>query len=121
MATHPKSRSLESPYVKSSPPGRLTKHSQLYHWTGWKNRHWPADIVRPGQAVYGFDNGDRLLKVLFRITHGGSFTYQSKHEFARQSSGSPVGRQIVLILTGNESLEPVEAISTLGSLSGLSS
>ncbi|MFO0598685.1 MAG: HNH endonuclease [Myxococcaceae bacterium] len=54
-----------------------------YQWTGWKNRHWPADIVRPGLRVYGFDLATRRLFVLLELSHGGSFTYRSRREFAR--------------------------------------
>jgi hypothetical protein len=56
------------------------------HWTGWQRRHWPANIVRPGLRLYGFDvrPEQRRLCCLLRVNRGGSFTYRSKVEFAKQ-------------------------------------
>lgn len=55
-----------------------------YLWTGWRNRHWPADLLRPGLRLYGFDKATRRLFVLLELSHGGSFTYRTRSEFSRR-------------------------------------
>lgn len=55
-----------------------------YYWTGWRRRHWPADIVRPGLRLYGYDTGSRCLCVLLEVTRGGAFDYSTLEEFARK-------------------------------------
>lgn len=52
------------------------------YWTGWKRRHWPAEVLRPGRTFYGFDTRERALRVLLRVTRGGAFVYRTKPEFA---------------------------------------
>jgi hypothetical protein len=57
--------------------------NERWTWTGWKNHHWPADVVRPGLLVYGFDRrrDRRKLFVLLQATRGGGFLYRSMPEF----------------------------------------
>jgi hypothetical protein len=77
--------SLESPIAMTLRSGEADNLAQLerhtYYWTGWKRRHWPADVVRPGALLYGFDTRERALQVLLKVTRGGSFTYKTKREF----------------------------------------
>jgi len=80
--------SFESPFALSLRGGEADDLEYLehntYHWSGWKRRHWPADIVRPGVRLYGFDLRHRCLRVLLEVTRGGTFLYKSKREFARK-------------------------------------
>ena len=67
------------------------------YWTGWKRRHWPADVVRPGVKFYGFDKRPdrRCLSVLLRVTAGDSFNYTTKRGFSRGVNrivGGPMNR-----------------------------
>jgi hypothetical protein len=77
--------SLESPIAMTLRPGEADNLAQLehhtYYWTGWRWRHWPADVVRPGVLFYGFDTRERSLQVLLKVTRGGTFTYKTKREF----------------------------------------
>jgi hypothetical protein len=77
---------FESPFALSLRPGEADdlKNLALHHyfWTGWKRRHWPADILRPGVRLYGFDGRHRTLRVLLQVTRGGAFVYRTKREFA---------------------------------------
>jgi hypothetical protein len=79
---------IESPIAMTLRPGEADDLAQLehhrYYWTGWKWRHWPADVVRPGALFYGFDKRERALRVLLKITHGGAFTYNTKREFEKK-------------------------------------
>ena len=78
---------LEADYaITINARGRL---SEGWSWTGWKRRHWPADIIRPGLLLYGFDlrPDQRKLTLLLRITRGGSFSFQSMEEYAKQVEG----------------------------------
>jgi hypothetical protein len=79
----------EADYALSLQPGEaddLETLNDRWYWTGWKRRHWPANVVRRGLEVYGFDTRpeQRRLVVLLRITRGGSFTYTSKTSFSRE-------------------------------------
>ncbi len=78
--------SFESPFAMSLGRGEADDLEYLehhtYHWTGWKRHHWPANIVRPGVRLYGFDLRHRALRVLLEVTRGGTFLYKSKREFA---------------------------------------
>jgi hypothetical protein len=79
---------FESPFALSLNPGEAEDLRELelhrYYWTGWKRRHWPANILRPGTRLYGFDRRYRALRVLLEVTRGGAFLYKSKREFARK-------------------------------------
>jgi hypothetical protein len=58
---------------------------QSWGWTGWKTRQWPADVVQPGLRIYKYDlrPDRRELCALLEVTHGGSFTFRSMHEFVQ--------------------------------------
>jgi hypothetical protein len=62
--------------------------TDAWYWTGWTRRLWPANIIRPGLRIYGFDPRPlpvgRRLCVLLEITRGGSFSYSSKASFGRE-------------------------------------
>jgi hypothetical protein len=58
--------------------------SSSFLWSGWKRHHWPADIIRPGLRIYGFDMVSRRFCVLLEVTRGGSFTYRTRWEFANR-------------------------------------
>jgi hypothetical protein len=53
-------------------------------WSGWKNRHWPADAIRRGFRFYAYDKESRRLFALVEITKGSSFTYRTLAEYARK-------------------------------------
>src|SRR5438094_443085 len=55
--------------------------TSCYLWSGWKRHHWPANIIRHGVRLYGFDKRTRRLCVLLEITRGGSFSYRTLREF----------------------------------------
>jgi hypothetical protein len=59
---------------------------QRWTWTGWKKHRWPADVIRKGLLLYGFDlrRSRRELFVLLRVTDGGTFQYRSMEEFVRR-------------------------------------
>lgn len=63
-----------------------TLEKRYYYWNGWHRRHWPANVIRPGTRLYGFDPRPnmRTLCVLLEITRGGSFYYRRKSEFNKQ-------------------------------------
>lgn len=79
----------EADYAISLDPGEADDLSELeksrYYWSGWHRRHWPADVVRPGLKIYGFDKRPdrRELCVLLEVTKGGSFSYASKGELSK--------------------------------------
>lgn len=54
------------------------------YWTGWKSRHWPADILHARLRVYGFDlrAGRRNLCLLLEVVKGQAFTYSTRRDFA---------------------------------------
>lgn len=58
--------------------------SSVYLWSGWKKHHWPADIVKPGIRLYGFDVKSRHFCVLLEITKGGSFKYRTREELSNK-------------------------------------
>jgi len=58
---------------------------QFWWWSGWQRRHWPADIIRPGLRLYGFDKRSRCFVAVLEITKGGAFTYRTGAEFIRRS------------------------------------
>jgi hypothetical protein len=60
----------------------LDQIQKYWLWSGWKRRHWPADIIRPGLRLYGFDKDRRELVILLQVTKGGSFTYTSWPNFS---------------------------------------
>jgi len=64
------------------------EYKQWRHWTGYRRRHWPSNIIRPGLKLYGFDKRPeaRTLCVLLQIDRGGSFAYTSRQDFARKVS-----------------------------------
>lgn len=71
---------LEADYALSLRIGEaddLKKLKRRFNWTGWRYRHWPADILRPGLRVYGFDPKSRMLEVLLEVTSGGAFPYST--------------------------------------------
>ncbi len=51
-------------------------------WVEWKRHYWPADVVRPGLNLYGFDTSSRRLCVLLQITRAGSFEYRTRNQLA---------------------------------------
>jgi hypothetical protein len=55
-----------------------------FRWSAWTRHHWPADVVRKGLRLYGFDKSQRKLCVLFKVTRGGAFTYRSRKELESQ-------------------------------------
>src|SRR5437773_1455729 len=75
---------LEADYaITINARGRL---SEGWSWTGWKHHKWPANVVRPGLLIYGFDlrKKVRALTVLLKITAGGSFSFRTMKEFQRE-------------------------------------
>lgn len=85
-------RRFEADIALTLSPGEATHLSDLedqWYWTGWTRRLWPANVVRPGLHIYGFDTRPaplgRRLCVLLEVTRGGSFSYTSKATFARQA------------------------------------
>jgi hypothetical protein len=54
------------------------------HWCAWKHRHWPADVVRRGLRLYGFNRTTRRLCVLLEVSRGGSFEYSSRSDLRKQ-------------------------------------
>jgi HNH endonuclease len=76
---------LETPFAVSLRTGDDdVEDRQLHHyyWTGWRRRHWPAEILRPGVQLYGFDLRRRALRALLEVTRGSAFVYRTKREFA---------------------------------------
>src|SRR2546427_2405003 len=57
---------------------------RIFRWSGWKRRQWPAEVIRPGLLLYGFDKRTRRLAVLLKVLRGGTFTYRSLGEFSRR-------------------------------------
>lgn len=53
-------------------------------WSGWKNRHWPAEFLRRGFRFYAYDKETRRLFALVEITRGSSFTYRTLAEYAHK-------------------------------------
>jgi len=58
--------------------------ARYWLWSGWRRRHWPADVIKPGLKLYGFDKQKRRLVALLQITKGGTFKYRSGAEFKRR-------------------------------------
>ena len=95
-----RTRNLEADYALSLQPGEgddIDALRRRWFWTGWKRRHWPANVVRPGVFIYGFDTrlDNRRLTVLLRVIRGRSFSYTSKRTFSeavRRISGWSPGR-----------------------------
>ena len=56
---------------------------KFWFWSGWRNRHWPAAIIRRGLRLYGFDKKSRQFVVILQVTRGGSFEYRTLKEYAR--------------------------------------
>lgn len=52
-----------------------------HYWTGWKRRHWPADLLHPGLRLYGFDTKLRQYTTLLEVAKGGTFNYRTRREF----------------------------------------
>jgi hypothetical protein len=80
-------KGFETPFALSLRPGETNDLRELefhWYWTGWKRRHWPANVLRPGTRLYGFDRRYRALRVLLEVTRGGAFLYKRKREFARK-------------------------------------
>ena len=75
---------FESPFALSLRRGEANDPERFYYWAGWERRYWPANIVRPGLRLYGFDLQDRALRVLLEVTRGGTFLYRTKREFTRK-------------------------------------
>ena len=73
---------LQATVAMTFSPSQVSDPDSSLYWTGWKRRHWPAGIMRPGIRFYGFDTGARRFFALFEVTRGGSFTYRSKDEFS---------------------------------------
>jgi hypothetical protein len=57
---------------------------RIFRWSGWKRRQWPAEVIRPGLLLYGFDKRTRRLAVLLKVLRGGTFMYRSLGEFSRR-------------------------------------
>lgn len=53
-------------------------------WSGWKNRHWPAEAIRRGFQFYAYDTDSRRIFALVEVTKGSSFTYRTLTEYARK-------------------------------------
>lgn len=53
-------------------------------WSGWRRHYWPADILRRGLRLYGYDKQTKSLFALLEISRGGSFTYRTLAEFRRK-------------------------------------
>lgn len=62
-------------------PGRWTRGAEVLSWNGWKNHHWPADIIRPGLRFYDAHLKTKTLAGLLEIVRGGSFQYKNKRAF----------------------------------------
>ena len=80
-----KGQHFESPFAKTLLPGEaddLRELEQDGYWTGWTRRHWPAEVLRPGRTFYGFDTRERALRVLLRVSRGGTFLYRTRREFS---------------------------------------
>lgn len=60
------------------------RRRHLFWWSGWKRRHWPANVIRPGLRFYGFSGARDELFVLYEIVRGGSFAYRTRNEFDRE-------------------------------------
>ncbi|RKI14869.1 hypothetical protein D7Y15_14635 [Corallococcus sp. AB030] len=54
-----------------------------YMWSGWKNRHWPTFILRPGLHLYGYDKKTKRFTTLLKVTRGKAFEYENKRQFTR--------------------------------------
>ena len=77
---------LEAWVAVSLRPGEADDLDVLEHrrflWNAWKRRHWPAEVVRKGLRLYGFDPRTRTFRALLQITRGGSFIYRFKRELS---------------------------------------
>jgi len=62
----------------------LANIDQFWLWSGWRRRHWPADIIRPGLRLYAFDKGSRCFVAVLEVTRGGAFKYRTGTEFSRR-------------------------------------
>ncbi len=60
----------------------LANINKYWWWSGWQRRHWPADIIRPGLRLYGFDKRSRCFVAVLEVTRGGAFTYRTAEEFS---------------------------------------
>jgi hypothetical protein len=54
-----------------------------FMWGAWSTHQWPADVVRPGLRVYGFDTRARRLTVLLEVRRGGTFEYRTIAQLAK--------------------------------------
>jgi len=54
---------------------------KYFWWSGWRRRHWPADILRPGLRLYGFDKVSRCFVAVLEVTRCGAFKYRTGAEF----------------------------------------
>jgi putative restriction endonuclease len=50
-------------------------------WSGWKRRHWPTFILRPGLHLYGYDKKAKRFTTLLKVTRGRAFEYENKRQF----------------------------------------
>jgi hypothetical protein len=77
----------EADFVVTLRPHEVRDIDQIgsyWFWTGWRRKHWPADVVKPGVKLYGFDKRSRRLVALLQITRGGAFRYRNGAEFKRR-------------------------------------
>jgi hypothetical protein len=80
-----KRTSLEADFAQLMQPDSFINPDNHWHWSGWKNYHWPASVARPGFRFYAFNPHSRRLEALMEVTKGRAFGYLSKEDFARQA------------------------------------
>jgi hypothetical protein len=62
----------------------LANINKYWWWSGWRRRHWPADMIRPGLRLYAFDKRSRCFVAVLEVTRGGAFKYRTGEEFRRR-------------------------------------
>lgn len=89
MAKHLKS---EAAVALALDPVELADLANQYYWTGWKNHHWPADLVRPGLRLYAADlrPNRRQFVALLEVSRGGQFLYSKLGGHCEQRDRSRV-------------------------------
>ena len=55
-----------------------------WNWTGWRNRHWVANVEWIGRRIYAFDKRPqhRCFYAILEITHGGAFEYRTPRDYS---------------------------------------
>lgn len=60
-------------------------HRKSWQWSGWLRHHWPADVIKRGLRLYGFDAKTREFVAVLEVTRGKSFHYTNWRNFAAKA------------------------------------